>query len=314
MDIVAVASRKAETARAFAADTGVARAIESYEAMLADDGIDAVYIPLPNSLHAEWAIKAARAGKHVLCEKPLALNRAEAQAMFEAAAQARVVLLEAYPFWFQPQTAAMLDVIRRGEIGELRSVQASFGFTLRNPDNIRMNPDLGGGALLDAGCYALSLIRLVMGAAPQRVTALASMTGTGVDLWTMATLDYGDGRRAQISCGMDGGVHRHATIVGSVGVIETDYLNHTTQQRQGDARGFVPGRLRVRRLAANNAPFEDIKSPSGSGFAFEAQTFARLIRDADMNAVAAAARASIDIAATLDAIQLSARRGVAVDC
>ncbi|MEF7612476.1 Gfo/Idh/MocA family oxidoreductase [Aquincola sp. MAHUQ-54] len=162
--IVAVASRNAETAAAFAAAQGIGRHHGSYEALLADPEVDVVYLPLPNSLHAEWAIKAAEAGKHVLCEKPLATGLAQARAMFDAAQRHGVLLLEAYPYYFQPQTGRMLSLLQGGEVGEVRSVHAGFGFTLGNPQaNIRMQADLGGGALLDAGSYPLSLIRLVMG-------------------------------------------------------------------------------------------------------------------------------------------------------
>ena len=197
VSVDAVASRNADTAAAYAATNGIARHHGSYEALLADTAIDAIYIPLPNSLHAEWAIKAAAHGKHILCEKPLALGLAEAQDMFAAARQHGVMLLEAYPWWFQPQTRDLLALLHDGTVGEVRSVQASFGFTLANPaGNIRMNPDLGGGALLDAGSYTLSMIRLVMGCAPQRVMADASWSATGVDISLMATLHYADGRRA----------------------------------------------------------------------------------------------------------------------
>ena len=164
--IVAVASRNADTAAAFAAAHGIARHYGSYEALLADGEVDAIYLPLPNSLHAEWAIKAAQARKHVLCEKPLALGLDQARSMFDTAQAHGVMLLEAYPYYFQPQTAAMLALLREGAIGAVRSVQASFGFNLSAPQgNIRMQPELGGGALLDAGSYVLSLIRLVMGSA-----------------------------------------------------------------------------------------------------------------------------------------------------
>ena len=150
--VVAVASRSMETAQAFAATFGIARSHGSYEALLADAEVDTIYLPLPNSLHAEWAVKAARAGKHVLCEKPLALGLAEARAMFAAARANGVMLLEAYPYYFQPQTGAMLALLHGGAVGEVRSVQSSFGFTLANPaTNIRLKPELGGGALLDAG-------------------------------------------------------------------------------------------------------------------------------------------------------------------
>ena len=127
VQVVAVASRQADTAAAYAAANGIGRHFGSYEALLADPGIDAIYLPLPNSMHAEWATKAAAAGKHVLSEKPLALGRAEALAMFAAARQHDVMLLEAYPWWFQPQTRDLLALLHGGTLGEVRSVQASFG-------------------------------------------------------------------------------------------------------------------------------------------------------------------------------------------
>jgi len=300
--IEAVGSRNTDTAAAFAAACGIARHHASYEALLADPGIDTVYIPLPNTMHAHWAIRAAQHGKHVLCEKPLATSRADAAAMFAAARAAGVMLLEAYPYWFQPQTRDMLALLHGGAIGEVRLMQASFGFGLQNPDgNIRMNPQLGGGALLDAGSYPLSLIRLVMGCAPARVTAHARWASTGVDIGTMATLEYRDGRYAQMSCAMDVANHRRATIMGTRGTIETEYINHPSLE--------VPSQLRIRRGVANTIPFEDIHSVPGSGFAFCAEAFARVVAARDTDAIERAAAASLDIAATLEAIAQSARSG-----
>jgi predicted dehydrogenase len=312
--IVAVASRGAQTAAAFAAAHGIQRAHGRYDALLADPEVDAIYVPLPNSLHAEWSIHAAKAGKHVLCEKPLALGRDEARRMFAAAEQHGVMLLEAFPYYFQPQTGAMLALLHGGAIGAVRSVQASFGFTLANPhNNIRMQPSLGGGALLDAGCYPLSLIRLVMGCAPQRVQADATWSDSGVDISLMATLHYADGRRAQLSCAMDAANHRRATIVGSQGTIETEYLNHTSTQAVGHPFGYLPSQLRVRRGTANSVAFQDVASPSGSGFRFAAEAFARVVVTQDAAAVARAAAASVDNASTLEALARSARLGCAVD-
>jgi predicted dehydrogenase len=220
--IDAVSSRDLTKAQAFAQNFDIARAHGSYEALLTDHALDAIYIPLPNSMHAEWAIRALQAGKHVLCEKPLALSLSEVTRMFSVAQQNRVMLLESYPYWFQPQTRDLLAYLSHEKIGEVRSIQASFGFTLGNPDqNIRMKPELGGGALLDAGSYPVSLIRLVMGCAPERVMAHANWAATGVDISMMATLFYADGRRAQMSCAMDTANHRRATIVGSRGTVET---------------------------------------------------------------------------------------------
>jgi predicted dehydrogenase len=305
----AVASRDLAKAQAFAHSFDIARAHGSYEALLADAALEAIYIPLPNSLHAEWAIRAMQAGKHVLCEKPLALNLAEVTRMFAAARQHGVMLLEAYPYWFQPQTRDLLACVSHDKIGDIRSVQANFGFTVGNPDaNIRMQPDLGGGALLDAGSYPLSLIRLVMGCAPERVMAHANWAATGVDISMAATLLYADGRSAQMSCAMNTANHRHATIMGSHGTVETEYLNHTSNSH-AHPLGYLPSQLRVRPGIANNIPFEDVHSASGSGFRFAAEAFAHVVRTQDMAAIERAAAASHDIAATLDAIQASAKTG-----
>jgi predicted dehydrogenase len=312
--IVAVASRNAGTASAFAAAQGIERHYGSYEALLDDADVDAIYLPLPNSLHAQWAIKAAEARKHVLCEKPLALGLQEAQAMFDAAGTHGVMLLEAYPYYFQPQTGAMLALLHHEAIGTVRSVQASFGFTLANPlNNIRLNSGLGGGALLDAGSYPLSLIRLAMGCAPQSVRAEASWGKTGVDISTTATLHYADGKRAQLACAMDTANHRRATIVGTLGTIDTEYLNHTSAQPGGDSYGYLPSQLRVRRGTANSIPFEEIRSGVGSGFRFAAEAFARVVAQRDSAAIGRAAEASLDNAATLEALARSARLGRTVD-
>jgi predicted dehydrogenase len=312
--VVAVASRQAETAAAFAAAHGIGRHHGSYEALLDDDQVDAIYLPLPNSLHAEWAVKAAASGKHVLCEKPLALGLDEAQTMFDVARRHGVMLLEAYPYYFQPQTGDMLALLHGGAIGSVRSVQASFGFTLSNPaGNIRMKADLGGGALLDAGSYPLSLIRLVMGCAPQRVRADASWADSGVDISMAATLLYADGRRAQMSCAMDTATHRRASIVGSGGTIETEYLNHTSTQTSGHPFGYQPSQMRVRRGVANSVPIELVESGVGSGFRFAAEAFAKVVAEQDFAAIGRAAEASLDIAATLEALARSARLGHEVD-
>jgi len=314
VQVACVASRVADKAQSFAAENGVARSLGSYEALLADPQVDAIYLPLPNSLHAEWAVKAAAAGKHVLCEKPLALDRGQAQEMFAAAARHEVVLLESYPFWFQPQTGALVELLASGAIGTVGSVQACFGFTLSNPrNNIRLSPDLGGGALLDAGSYALSLITLVMGAAPSRVSALWTMAPSGVDISAMATLEYADGRRAQLSCAMDTAYHRHATIIGSGGVIETEYLNHTSEEDGGAPHGYMRSSMRVRRGTAFSIGYEVDDSPVGSGFRFSAEAFAKLVRERDFAAAGRAAQASINIAATLDAIRRSAQAGAPVE-
>jgi len=312
VSIQAVASRDLSKAQHFAQTFGIAHAHGSYEALLADITLDAIYLPLPNSMHAEWAIRAMQSGKHVLCEKPLALNLTEVTHMFDVARQNGVMLLESYPYWFQPQTRDLLACLSHDNIGQVISMQASFGFTLANPEhNIRMKPDLGGGALLDAGSYPISLIRLVMGCAPERVMAHANWATTGVDINMMATLLYADGRSAQMSCAMNTANHRRATIVGTHGTVETEYLNHTSDSHT-HPRGYLPSQLRLRKGIANSIAFEDIHSATGSGFRFAAEAFAHVVHEGDMAAIERAADASQDIAATLDAIQNSARTGQVV--
>ncbi len=313
VQVVAAASRRLETAQEFARTFGIARSYGSYEALLAAPDVDAVYIPLPNNMHAQWAIRCAEAGKHILCEKPLCLGLQEARSMFAAARKNQVMLLEAYPYYFQPQTGALLQLLRSGAIGDVRFVQACFGFTLSRPvGNIRLNPELGGGAMLDAGSYPLSLIRLVMGCAPAKVMVDASWAESGVDISASATLHYSDCRRAQMSCAMDVANHRQATIVGSAGTIETEFLNHCGQVAGDNPHGYLPSRMRLRRGTANTIAFEDVITGVGSGFRFAAEAFARVVAEQDFAAIDRAAAASIDIAATLEAMARSARLGAAV--
>ena len=313
--VAAAASRDAAKALEFAQAFGLARHYGSYEALLADASLDIIYVALPNSMHVEWVVKAAQSGKHVLSEKPLALTLAEAKTMFAAAKLQGVMLLEAYPYWFQPQTRDMLQLIHSGAIGQVRNVHASFGFNLLQApnvqNNIRMLPDMGGGALLDAGSYAMSLIRLAMGDAPERVMAHATLATSGVDIATSATLLYSGGRSAQLFCAMNVGYHRVATILGSAGVIETEFLNHTSQDPNHPLK-YLPSLMRVRRGFAGTLPLEEVRSATGSGFAFCAEAFARVIHAKDFAAIDRAAQASCDIAATLEAIGQSAKSGQVV--
>jgi len=211
--VVAIASRDRARAEAFARHHDIPRAY-GYTDLLADREVDAIYNPLPNSLHAEWSIAAARAGKHVLCEKPLAGNLADAEAMFAAADAHRVVLIEAFPYMFQPQTLEIERLIASGAIGPVRTMFAAFGFTIAEPGNIRLDARLGGGALLDAGCYPVSFARQVFGARPTRVTATAQWQG-GVDQTLATTLEYPGGGIAQINCSFARPTGRSRAIRGS---------------------------------------------------------------------------------------------------
>jgi len=297
IEVVAVASRDRARGEAFAQAHGVAR-VCGYDELIADRGIDAIYNPLPNSLHAAWSIAAARAGKHVLCEKPLATSEAEAQAMFAAADAGGVVLLEAFPYMFQPQTLELERLVASGAIGELRTVFATFGFTIADAGNIRLDPRLGGGALMDAGCYPVSFVRQLFVCRPQRITAAARWEG-GIDQSLVATLEFPGGRLAQISCSFATAVHRRAFIAGSTGVIDTEFQNHTD-------RAPDPG-YRIKRGTAWLAEFETVAVPSENGFRVEIDAFADLIERGDRAALDLRRAASLDNAWTLAAILDAAR-------
>ena len=204
VSVEAVASRNLERGKAFAAENGVPRVVPTYEALLADPAIDAIYNPLPNSLHAEWTIRATDAGKHVLCEKPIAGSATEARAMFEAARRNNVYVVEAYPYRAQPQTIKLRELLDAKAIGRLQLVYASFCFAMSNASNIRLDPALAGGSLMDAGSYPISLARMIAGERPVRVHAMARMAETGVDRTVVGSLEFASGLLAQISCTADG--------------------------------------------------------------------------------------------------------------
>ena len=200
--LVAAASRDGDRARAFAEASHIPRWHGSYEALLEDPEVDAVYIPLPNSMHREWAIRAARAGKHVLCEKPLALTEAECREMDAAAAEAGTVLMEAFMYRFHPRTERVVELTRRKYLGPFRVLRGTFTFRLTRPGNIRMDPGLGGGALMDVGCYCVNVARTVAGAEPVEVQARANWAASGVDAEMVGLLRFGDGAMAHFDCAL----------------------------------------------------------------------------------------------------------------
>jgi predicted dehydrogenase len=298
VEVVAVASRDRSRADRFARAHGIPRTA-SYDELLADREVDAIYNPLPNSLHAAWSIAALRAGKHVLCEKPLAATEAEAEAMFAAADDHGAVLVEAFPYMFQAQTLEIEQLIRSGAIGDVRLVFATFGFTMDDPANIRLDATLGGGAVMDAGCYPVSFARQVFGARPERVAAIARFAH-GVDQTLAATLEFAGGGIAQISCSFATAVHRRAIIAGATGVIETEYHNHTD-------RAAAPS-YRIKRSLDWSAEFETVPVPAEDGFRAELEAFAALVMRADRAELTARRTASLDNAWTLAAIRAAAAR------
>lgn len=308
-EVVAVASRTAEGAAAFAREFGLPRAHAGYAALLADPAVDAVYNALPTGLHAEWSVRTARAGKHGLCEKPLAVAAADVAAMFAAADAAGVVLLEAFPYAYHPQMGATLALLRGGAVGAVRAVQAAFGFTLADAANVRFDPALGGGALLDVGCYAVSFARRVVGERPARAYATAHWGPSGVDLSLAGMLEYPGGAVAQVACSFEAAPHRYAVVAGSDGVLETGYPNHTRPAPHARPQEG----LRVRRGQAWDAPVEEVPVAAANGFVSELAAFAAMVR-APGGAEERDARArSLDDAAALDALRASARGGGPAD-
>ncbi len=201
-ELVAVASRDAERARDFAAAHGIARHFGSYEALLDDPDLDAVYVPLPNSLHRPWTVRAAERGKHVLCEKPLALDAAECREMAAAAEANGVKLMEAFMYRLHPRTERVVEMAGSGAVGEVRAVRSAFTFRLTRPDNIRLNAALGGGALMDVGCYCVNVSRTVLGAEPESVQATAGWAESGVDSELAGMMRFPGGAVAHFDCAL----------------------------------------------------------------------------------------------------------------
>jgi predicted dehydrogenase len=200
--IVAVAARDPARARAFARKHRIPQVHQTYDALLADPAIDAVYNPLPNSLHAAWSIRALQAGKHVLCEKPFASNASEAEAMAQAASAAGRVLSEGFAYRYHPLAARMREIVASGELGTIRHIEGQFCFLLPSPGNIRYRYDLAGGATMDAGCYPISLVRFLAGAEPAVRRAQARLLSPQVDYWMAADLEFPDRRSGRIVCAM----------------------------------------------------------------------------------------------------------------
>ena len=217
-EVVAIASRDGERAAETAAELGIPRAHEGYEALLADPEVDAVYIPLPNSEHAQWTIAAARAGKHVLCEKPLAMTAAEAEEMVRACATEGVLLMEAFMYRLHPSWVSVRELVASGRIGRLRAVQSWFSYFNDDPRNIRNVPELGGGALYDIGCYCINLSRMLFAAEPTAIEASVTRDETGTDVLTSAILAF-DAGVATFTCSTRAEPDQRAHIYGTEGRI-----------------------------------------------------------------------------------------------
>ncbi len=272
-EVVAIASREGGRAERVARELGIPRAHDTYESLLADPDVDAVYIPLPNHLHAAWTIAALRAGKPVLCEKPLALTADEAQGMVDVARETGVPLMEAFMYRQHPSWVAVRDVVASGRIGRLRAIDAWFSYHNDDPANIRNIREFGGGALYDIGCYTINLSRMLFGGEPDDVVSRVVLDpATGVDVLTSAILGFGDGQ---------------ATFTVSTRV-ETDQRVHLYGDR-GRMSIDIPFNIppdrptRVRIVAGGDPPVapgeEVLEFATEDPYASEADAFAAAVLD-----------------------------------
>jgi predicted dehydrogenase len=267
-ELMGIASRDRQAAEAVAGRFGFAKAYGSYEELLADPHIDAIYNPLPNHLHVPWSIKALEAGKHVLCEKPIARSAQEAEPLI-AAAQRHPTLkvMEAFMYRFHPQWQRTRELVRQGDLGGLRAIQVFFSYHLDDPTNIRNRADVGGGALLDIGCYPISVARYLFDAEPRRVSAVADYDPQfQTDRLISGTLDFGSGT-ATFTCGTQLAPHQRATIVGAQGLIEVEIPFNAPPDR--------PCRVWLQRGGAR----EELTFPVCDQYTLQADAFARAILD-----------------------------------
>jgi predicted dehydrogenase len=213
-DLTAVASRTPDKAAAYAREWSIPRALGSYEALLDDPDIDVIYIPLPNSLHVEWTIRALDAGKHVLCEKPLALRVEDVDRIADAARRNGRCAAEAFMYRHHPLTDAVEAVVKSGRLGPIRSFKGAFTFALTREHDVRLDPALGGGSLWDVGCYPVSYACFLAGDAPVDVTGWERAGPTGIDLDFAGMMRFADGSVAQFDCGFSGPFRAEFEVVG----------------------------------------------------------------------------------------------------
>jgi xylose dehydrogenase (NAD/NADP) len=215
-EVVAVASRDQQRAAAYAREHGLERAHGSYEALLADPDVEVIYVSLPNSLHTEWSIRALEAGKHVLSEKPFDRRADGVERAFDAAGRAGRLLMEAFMYRHHPQTRKLQEVVDSGAIGELRQLRSSFSFKLTDQSDVRLDPELDGGALMDLGCYCVSGMRLLAGE-PERVLGLQRLAPTGVDSGFTALLEFPGSVFGEFHCAFDLGESAGLEAIGADG-------------------------------------------------------------------------------------------------
>ncbi len=283
--MTAVASRQLSSAIPFARIHAIAAAYGTYDELLNDPAINAVYISLPNSMHFEWTIKALRAGKHVLCEKPIAVTVAEAEEMFDVSRRQGRALVEAFMYRSHPQTLAVMQAVRSGVIGELKLIRTSFCFrTTRIAGNIRFDPQLAGGGLMDVGCYCINFSRCFAGDEPTSVSVSARLHTSGVDDLAVGTMTFPNGILASFTCGMTTQADNTACLCGDEGFIEIP----VPWKPPRDAASFIIARGTPPKMdgiakapaAPQPPPRELVRVPvHGELYGIEADDFAAVVLD-----------------------------------
>jgi len=265
--LVAVGGRDPQRTADLYSFASSVRIYSNYDSVLNDPDIEAIYNPLPNSLHAAWTIKALQAGKHVLCEKPLAVTREEAETMVRAAREHNLLLMEAFMYRFHPQIVWAVEQVNSGVIGPVRLVRASFSFDIRSrPQNIRLKPELAGGSLMDVGCYPVNLCRAIYGQPPVTVAARVYVPKRGgVDMAMNALLDYGDGRFGLIDSSFGLPMRQSAEIFGEDGTITIPVP-------------FTPGIRDVSVFVTKNGQMTEQNFTRIDQYQLEVEHFARCLR------------------------------------
>ena len=256
-DLIAVASREQGRAEAYARDWGIERAYGSYEALLEDPDIEAVYISLPNSMHCEWSIRALEAGKHVLCEKPLSRRPAEVEAAFDAAERSGRLLMEAFMWRHHPQTRKLVELVDGGAIGRPRVIRSAFGFTITREPNVRLLADLDGGALMDVGCYCVSASRL-LGGEPRRTAGIQILAPSGVDVLFSGAMLLDDDVTAHFDCGFVLPSRDELEVVGEEGSLFLDDPWHAHEPVIEVRRGGATERVETERANSYRLELENL--------------------------------------------------------
>ncbi len=268
LEVVAIASRTLKRAKAAAAELGIAKAYGSYEKLLADPDVDAIYNPLPNHLHVPLTLKAAKAGKHVLCEKPIAITAKEAKKLRKAPKD--ILIAEAFMVRHNPQWIDARVRVKAGEIGDVVAIQCLFSYYLRDPKNVRNKADIGGGGMLDIGCYPITIARYIFDAEPKRVTATIDRDPKfKTDRTAGGLADFGKGRHLSFTISTQAAPYQRVHILGTKGRIEIEI--------PFNAPPDAPNRIFIQKMEMNEG--EWISYPVSDQYQLQAEAFSAAIRD-----------------------------------